>query len=96
MERGFRLPGFATMRRMRPVETEAVSALAAIVVNGERRDVPDGCTIEQLLVQLGISTSAGRRVAVARGRNVVPRSAYSETTVRDGDRIEILEAVGGG
>jgi len=78
---------------MKPVETQAGAARATIVVNGERRDVPDGCTIEQLLVHLDM---ASRRVAVARGRSVVPRSAYSEATVRDGDRIEILEAVGGG
>ncbi|HEB89108.1 MAG TPA: sulfur carrier protein ThiS, partial [Deltaproteobacteria bacterium] len=39
---------------------------------------------------------AGRRVAVAVNRQVVVRSRYDETELSEGDRIEILEAVGGG
>ena len=38
----------------------------------------------------------GKRVAVALNRDVVPRSEYGSAPVADGDRIEILEAVGGG
>ena len=40
--------------------------------------------------------AAGRRVAVAIGREVVPRSEHALRELRDGDRVEILEAVGGG
>jgi sulfur carrier protein len=62
-------------------------------VNGEPRHVPEGSTIEELVERLGL---AGRRVAVAVNRDVVPRSEFGRRRLRGGDRIEILEAVGGG
>jgi len=46
-----------------------------------------------LLRELGLG---GRRVAVAVNREVVPRSGYESRTIAPDDRIEILEAVGGG
>ena len=39
---------------------------------------------------------AGRRVAVAVNRDVIPRSAFGSRRLLSGDRVEILEAVGGG
>jgi sulfur carrier protein len=65
----------------------------AVVVNGESTSLPPGSTVAELLVRLDLG---GRKVAVAINRNVVPRSRYAATTVGAGDRIEILEAVGGG
>lgn len=65
----------------------------AIVVNGESTPVAAGSTLSDLLAQLDL---AGRKVAVAVNRDVVPRSCYAERTLDAGDRIEILEAVGGG
>lgn len=64
-----------------------------ILVNGESRDVPAGCTVDALLAQLGIES---RRIAVAVNRSVVPRRAFPSHRLGPGDRIEILEAVGGG
>jgi len=64
-----------------------------LLVNGEPRAVPAGCTVASLVELLGL---AGRRVAVAINRNVVPRSAFESRRLASGDRIEILEAVGGG
>ena len=75
------------------METSTANATASILVNGEPREVPSGCTIEQLIALVDLS---GRRVAVARNRHVVPRSTFAQVTVSAGDRIEILEAVGGG
>lgn len=75
------------------METATREATTSIFVNGEAREVPLGCTIEQLLGRIDM---AGRRVAVARNRDVVPRSTFAQATVSAGDRIEILEAVGGG
>lgn len=63
----------------------------SILVNGEPRDVPAGCTIAQLIAKLDM---AGRRVAVAVNRDVVPRSAYGEVQISGGDRVEILEEIG--
>jgi sulfur carrier protein len=62
-------------------------------VNGEARAVAAGTTVTALLDELGL---AGRKVAVAVNRGVVPRAAHASRTLEPGDRIEILEAVGGG
>jgi len=62
-------------------------------VNGEPRSVPPGCTVAQLVRHLGLDQ---RRIAVAVNRDVVPRGAYGNHPLAGGDRIEILEAVGGG
>lgn len=64
-----------------------------ILVNGEARRVPDGCTVDGLL---GLLELDRRRLAVAINRAVVPRSSFGTHPLLDGDRIEILEAVGGG
>jgi sulfur carrier protein len=64
-----------------------------LLVNGESRAVPAGCTVAGLVELLGL---AGRRVAVAINRDVVPRSAFGSRQLASGDRVEILEAVGGG
>jgi len=65
----------------------------ALLVNGESRTVPQGCTVEGLLVRLALDR---RRIAVAVNRDVVPRSRFATHPLAAGDRIEILEAVGGG
>ena len=65
----------------------------AIRVNGHPRQVPDGCNLAEPVGLLGLST---RRIAVAVNRDVVPRSAFDEHRLAEGDRVEILEAVGGG
>ena len=64
-----------------------------LLVNGESRAVPAGCTVAGLVELLGLT---GRRVAVAVNRDVVPRSAFGSRQLASGDRVEILEAVGGG
>lgn len=64
-----------------------------VFVNGERRDVPEGATVEALVRALGL---AGRPVAVERNLEIVPRSAHGATALAEGDRIEIVTMVGGG
>jgi sulfur carrier protein len=64
-----------------------------LLVNGESRAVPAGCTVAGLVEILGLT---GRRVAVAVNRDVIPRSAFEARRLLSGDRVEILEAVGGG
>jgi sulfur carrier protein len=76
----------------RTCEGVARSALA-IRVNGEAHRVPAGCSVAALLERLALDR---RRVAVAVNREVVPRSALATHTLATGDRVEILEAVGGG
>ncbi len=64
-----------------------------IRVNGEPLEVRRSCTVEALLSVLNMHD---RKVAVALNRGIVPRSSYSDVQLSGGDRIEILEAVGGG
>jgi sulfur carrier protein len=64
-----------------------------VLVNGEAQRVPGGCTVDGLLGRLGVEP---RRIAVAINREVVPRSSFHTHPLAEGDRVEILEAVGGG
>ena len=64
-----------------------------IEVNGTPREAPDALTVDALLQDLGL---AGRRVAVEVNAAIVPRSEHSGHALRDGDRIEVVHAIGGG
>ncbi len=64
-----------------------------IQVNGEPVEVAAGATLADLIEQL---TLGGRKIAVAVNRAVVPRSRFPEHRIAAADRVEILEAVGGG
>ena len=64
-------------------------------INGEPLEVPGGLTVDQLLAHLGRDPSVSG-VAVAVDERVVRRSAWTETTVEDGARVEIITAAQGG
>lgn len=64
-----------------------------IQLNGEALDLPDGATVADLLVRLDL---AGKRVAVELNLDIVPRSQHGETSLSDGDRVEVVHAIGGG
>ena len=64
-----------------------------IQVNGEARELPAGATVETLVGTLDL---AGRRVAIEVNEVLVPRSAYGARPLADGDRVEIVHAIGGG
>jgi sulfur carrier protein len=64
-----------------------------ITVNGTEHLCADNALVSDLLVQLDL---VGRRVAVERNGEIVPRSLHSAVTLADGDQIEIVVAVGGG
>ena len=66
-----------------------------VIVNGEERELTDGATVAQLVGELA-PAGDGRGIAVACNGNVVVRSAWAETPLRAGDRVEILHAVQGG
>jgi sulfur carrier protein len=68
-------------------------APVTITVNGEPRDVADGLTVDALLAALAVRRDG---TAVALNDTVVPRARYEATTVREGDRVEIIVAVAGG
>jgi sulfur carrier protein len=70
-----------------------MSAPIHIVLNGEPRSLAAPVTFEKLLEELEL---AGRRIAVERNGDIVPRSRFGEERVAHGDRIEVVVAVGGG
>lgn len=64
-----------------------------IVLNGESRRLEGEATVAALLEQLQLN---GRRLAVEVNEEVVPRSEYAKVPLREGDRVEIVRAIGGG
>jgi sulfur carrier protein len=64
-----------------------------IFINGEDKSFADPLSLGQLVEQLGMK---GDRVAVELNREIVSRAQWSETSLRDGDRREIVHFVGGG
>ena len=79
---------------MSPSERAAIVApTVQVIVNDEPRTVADGATVAALVAELGLGP---RRIAVEVNLAVVPRAAYDQTTLRDGDRVEIIHFVGGG
>jgi len=65
----------------------------ALTINGERRSFDDPLTVAQLIEQLRL---AGKRIALERNGEIVPRGRFAEQDLLDGDRLEIVVAVGGG
>jgi sulfur carrier protein len=64
-----------------------------IVVNGAPRRFERPLPVTELIASLAL---AGKKVAVERNGEIVPKSAHGSTVVADGDRLEIVAAVGGG
>ena len=67
--------------------------MISISVNGHPESVENGISIVQLLALLGL---ADKRVAVELNRAIVPKSLHAQTHVGADDRIEIVNAIGGG
>jgi sulfur carrier protein len=64
-----------------------------VTVNGESRQIDAPATVGALIARLGLDK---RKIAVERNEAIVPRSAYAETWLRSGDRLEIVHFIGGG
>ena len=67
--------------------------LLHLTVNGEPHALPVATSVAALVERLAL---AGKRIAVERNGEIVPRSLHAATPLSDGDRIEIVVAVGGG
>jgi sulfur carrier protein len=65
----------------------------SIQVNGESRALPSPLDVAKLIDALDL---AGKRIAVERNGEIVPRTRFRDTQLADGDRLEIVVAVGGG
>ena len=75
-----------------PTDSSTVAGRIRVEVNGESVELGANANLAELLEVCEI---AGR-VAVAVNRQVIRRGRYAEHAVAEGDRIEILEAIGGG
>jgi thiamine biosynthesis protein ThiS len=64
-----------------------------IVLNGERHEAAAGTTVLAMLELLGLAPG---RVAVEWNSTVLRREDFGRSTLREGDRIEIVQFVGGG
>lgn len=64
-----------------------------LTINGTPQQFPRPLTVTQLVDQLAL---AGKRVAIERNGEIVPRSQFTETSLKHGDQLEIVVAVGGG
>jgi len=64
-----------------------------ILLNGEKRGVPAGCTVEDLIRHLGLNLGS---IAVEVNRSILKRAAWKEHVVEAGDTVEIVHFVGGG
>jgi thiazole synthase len=69
--------------------------VTSVTINGERRELPVGSTVEHAVRESGVGPG-GRGVAVAIDGEVVPRGEWASTQVRDGQQVEVLHAVQGG
>ncbi len=64
-----------------------------ILLNGAEQELPAESTVADLLIH---TSYAERRVAVELNQRIVPRSAHATQPLQEGDRVEIVHAIGGG
>ena len=64
-----------------------------LTVNGENRQFAQPLTMRELVERLSL---AGKRIAVERNGEILPRSQFDSVKLTDGDALEIVVAVGGG
>jgi sulfur carrier protein len=67
--------------------------MISLTINGQPAELPRTMTVAALLEARGL---AGKRVAVERNGEIVPKSQHAQVAIAPGDRIEIVVAVGGG
>jgi sulfur carrier protein len=64
-----------------------------ITLNGSDREIPDHLSAGALLQNLGLG---GKRLALEINQEIVPRSTFDSRMLQAGDRVEIVQAIGGG
>lgn len=67
--------------------------MISLTINGEHRPFPRTLSCAELIAALELT---GKRVAVERNGEILPRSRHGDCLLQDGDRLEIVVAVGGG
>ena len=67
--------------------------MLTVTINGEAREFSRSLRVAELVQELGLT---GKRIAVERNGEIVPRSQFDTHAIANGDRLEIVVAVGGG
>lgn len=67
--------------------------MITLSINGELRQFPSPLTLTGLATLLELS---GKRIAIEKNGEIVPRSQHASTSLQEGDQLEIVVAVGGG
>jgi sulfur carrier protein len=67
--------------------------MSSFVINGVEQELRAGLTVADLVRELMLE---GKRIAVERNGDIVPRSLHAQTPIAPGDRVEVVVAVGGG
>ncbi len=70
-----------------------MSLMLELKINGESRQFPECLSVAGLIDALGYT---GKRIAVERNGEIVPKSQHATTQLATGDQLEIVVAVGGG
>ncbi|OGA32538.1 MAG: thiamine biosynthesis protein ThiS [Betaproteobacteria bacterium RIFCSPLOWO2_12_61_14] len=67
--------------------------MITVSINGEPRQFPQAISIAAFIEEMGLT---GKRIALERNGEIVPRSTFAAQQLADGDRLEVVVAVGGG
>lgn len=67
--------------------------MITVIINGAARQLPDSTSVAALIDEMGL---AGKRIALERNGEIVPRSFFVTQRLADGDKLEVVVAVGGG
>ncbi len=67
--------------------------MITVYLNGAARQLTAACSVAALIAELGYT---GKRIALECNGEIVPRSQYADKILAEGDKLEIVVAVGGG
>ncbi len=67
--------------------------MITININGAARQLPDSTSVAALIEEMGLT---GKRIAMERNGEIVPRSSFATQLLAEGDTLEVVVAVGGG
>ena len=72
---------------------DRTSKVITISINGATRQFPDSTSVAALIEEMGL---AGKRIAIECNGEIVPRGMFATQQLAEGDRLEVVVAVGGG
>ncbi len=75
------------------IRPKVIKKIMQIIVNGEKLDFPNSLNIEEFIDYLGFQN---QRIAIEVNEAIVPKSNHSTYTLSNNDRVEVINAVGGG